>query len=122
MTTAAPGATSLGAAAANEKAEAYVHLLQSAEDNDIEKQQKAKLQQQQQQQQQKPPPRVRSASVLESCCCSSECSVTCGNKFAEGLASIGRALWTGQFMTVFAVLLFIIAWAIFFGGLAWSET
>lgn len=33
-----------------------------------------------------------------------------------------KILWTGQFMTVFSVLIFIAAWAVFIGGMVWSET
>lgn len=56
------------------------------------------------------------------CCWTSACFRGCRKDSEKACEGFGKMFWTGQFMTVITVLLFIFAWTVFFTSLAWSET
>lgn len=52
----------------------------------------------------------------------STCGSTIGKQFERSCSVMVKLACTGQFMSVMSLLLFVTAWAVFAGGLVWSDT
>lgn len=50
------------------------------------------------------------------------CCVSFSRKFERSCTIMGKMMWTGQFMSVLSLLVFVSAWAVFVGGMVWSDT
>lgn len=56
------------------------------------------------------------------CCWGSSCCKAMRNDMGAACEGLGKLMKRGDFLALVAVMIFIIAWAVFIGGMVWSNT